>query len=122
MTPAEQAEVDAKMIILDALGFYQDGKRGLPFVTHGLFSGRIPFDLSVLELEDFPKVLYDLGKLLGNQGWDKWGNHSDTGTKFDEHGFDMNGTHQNGTKYDRNGYDTQGLNRNGEYQFPEIPF
>jgi hypothetical protein len=59
-----------------------------------------------------------------NMGFDKVGNHNDTGTKYNFAGFDKEGYHQKGwnifgnfkhtgTKFDKSGYNRKGFDKDG---------
>ena len=63
MTVAEKEELQNKMNILHKLGFFIDGiTDNFPSISHELFYSAISFDLSILELEDFVPLIYNLGK------------------------------------------------------------
>ena len=107
MTPAERAEVQDKMNVLCKLGFYiDDTDINYPLIIHKSLDFMHGLDMANFELTDFIPLVYNLGKTDGKNeqydwgGWDRWGNHEATGTKFNRDGFSQDETHYNGTCFD----------------------
>lgn len=56
-----------------------------------------------------------------NRGYNKKGLHKDTGTKYNDRGFDRDGKHENGTRYDDDGFDRWGYDKTGKHMDPNRP-